>query len=197
MTMTTLDPDRTLTHLLDEVDHAARGDTVSINDILDEFGERAITPFILLVSILLVSPLSGIPGVPTLSAAIIVILSLQALFGRRRLWLPDRLKRYRISSVRVRKSVAWLRKPCSFLDRHSRARLRYLTQGPMRWLTLLVCVIIPLSWPLLELLPFFTSFCAGIIALLAFGLLTRDGIYVLAGYLIVGAALTGAIGYFV
>ncbi len=183
------DDDKTLTHLLDSVEHAAAGETVSIADIMHEFGDRAITPLILIIALLLVSPLSGIPGTPTIAAILIVTLSLQALFGRRRLWLPQWLLRRELSALRVRQAVGWMRRPCAWIDRHSQQRLRFLTAGPMRWVTLLVCVLIPLSWPLLEILPFFTSFGAGTVSLMSLGLFTRDGIYVLAGYGIVGAGL--------
>ena len=189
-------PDRTLTHLLDSVEHAARDERVSVADVLDEFGERAITPFILIIALLLVSPLSGIPGTPTVSAVVIITLAVQALFGRRRLWLPQRVLRLEMPSAHVRRAVSWMRRPCAFLDRHSRARLRILTSGPLRGLTLLICVIIPLTWPLLELLPFVTSVGAATISLLAFGLLTRDGIYVLAGYLVVAVAFLGGLTVF-
>ncbi len=185
--------DHTLMLLLDGVAHAARGEVVSVADVLAEFGDRAVTPFILLVSLLLVSPLSGVPGVPTICAVIIVVLAAQALLGRGTLWLPEWVKRRSMSAARVRKAVSWMRKPCAFLDRHSRARLRFLTQGLMRWVTLLICVIFPLSWPPLEMLPFFSSFGGLVIALLSFGLFTRDGIYVLAGYLIVGLSVTATV----
>lgn len=183
------DNDKTLTHLLDGVERAAADEWVSIADVMHEFGDRAITPLILIIALLLVSPLSGIPGTPTIAAILIVTLSLQALFGRRRLWLPQWLLRRQLSARRVRQAVGWMRRPCAWVDRHSQQRLRFLTAGPMRWVTLLVCVLIPLSWPLLEILPFFTSFGAGTISLMSLGLFTRDGIYVLAGYSIVGVSL--------
>ncbi|OAN89396.1 exopolysaccharide biosynthesis protein [Sulfitobacter geojensis] len=187
------DPDNSLIQLLDGVAHAARGDVVTLSDMLDEFGNRAVTPFILLVSLLLVSPLSGIPGAPTTGAVVIIVLAAQALLGRGTIWLPEWAKRKSIAAKRVRKAVSWMRKPCAFIDRHSRARLRFLTQGLMRWVTLLICVILPMSWPPLEVLPFFSSFGALVIALLSFGLFTRDGIYVLAGYLVVGLGVAAAV----
>ncbi|WP_386624895.1 exopolysaccharide biosynthesis protein [Sulfitobacter geojensis] len=187
------DPDNSLMQLLDGVAHAARGDVVTLSDMLDEFGNRAVTPFILLVSLLLVSPLSGIPGAPTTGAVVIILLAAQALLGRGTVWLPEWVKRKSIAAKRVRKAVSWMRKPCAFIDRHSRARLRFLTQGLMRWVTLLICVILPMSWPPLEVLPFFSSFGALVIALLSFGLFTRDGIYVLAGYLVVGLGVAAAV----
>ncbi|KIN62632.1 putative exopolysaccharide synthesis protein [Sulfitobacter noctilucicola] len=177
--------DQTLNYLLDGVDHAAQKDRVKISDILSEFGNRAITPFILLVALLLVSPISGIPGTPTVAAIIIVLLSAQALFGQDKPWLPAWLMRLEIDSDRVRKATSWMRRPCDFLDRHHRERLTFLTVGPMRWVTLLTCVIIPLGWPFLEVLPFVSSLGAGTVSLFAFGLFTRDGIYVLGGYVVV------------
>ncbi|MEW9920053.1 exopolysaccharide biosynthesis protein [Marimonas sp. MJW-29] len=185
--------DKTLTHLLDGVEQAARGAQVSFADILDEFGDRAITPFILIIALLLVSPLSGIPGTPTLAAILLVTLSAQALAGRQRLWLPARLLRLELRADRVRRAVDWMRRPCAWLDRHSQERLRFLTVGPMRSLALLTCLLIPLTWPLLEILPFFTSFGAGTVSLMSLGLILRDGIYVLAGFGIVGASTVGLV----
>lgn len=187
--------DRTLGLLLDGLDHAAKGQVVSVRDVLEEFGNRAITPFILLVALILVTPVSGIPGAPTIGAMIIIILAVQALTGRRKLWLPQILLRRKIAAHRLRRAVAWVRKPCAFLDRHSQTRLELLTVGPMRWMTLLVCVVVPSAWPVLELLPLTTSVGALTIALFAFGLFTRDGLYVLLGYLMVGATV-GAGLYF-
>jgi len=184
-----LDPDRPLTHLLDGLEQAADGENVSIADVRERLGNRAITPFILLIAVMMITPISGIPGVPTLSAVMIITLATQALFGRRRLWLPKRLLRLEIASSRVKTALSWIRRPCAFLDRNSRPRLALLTNGLMRWVTLLLCVIVPLFWPLLEFLPFFSSFGATIVSLFAFGLLTRDGIYVLAGYCLVSLSI--------
>lgn len=187
-----LSEERTLTHLLDGLEHAASCASVSVDDVLHEFGDRAITPFILLIALLLVSPLSGIPGAPTVSAALIVLLTFQALLGRRKLWLPAFLLRREVASKRLLMAVKWMRKPCAFVDRHSHSRLRILTVGPARSFTLLVCMIIPLGWPLLEVLPMISSIGAAVVALLSFGLFTRDGLYVLLGY--AGVAVTASAG---
>lgn len=189
--------DKKLTHLLDGVEHAARNKTVSIADLLDEFGDRAITPFILIVCLLLISPVSGIPGVPTVGAVVIVILAAQALAGREQLWLPQKILNAKLSAKKVRKGVDWMRKPCAWVDRHSHPRLRLLTKGPLRWLALVMCLVIPLTWPLLELLPFFTSIGAGMVSLLSLGLITRDGLYVLAGYVFIGLSGTGALAFLI
>lgn len=182
--------ERTLTHLLDVVEDAAQAGSVSVQDVINEFGDRSITPFILLVSVFLVSPLSGIPTVPTFSAVIVVSLAVQALIGRRHVWLPGFVLRREMRADRLVKAVGWLRRPCAFLDRHSHVRLAFLTKGALRVLGLLICVVVPLGWPFLELLPLVTSVGATVIALISFGLFSRDGLYILLGYLL-GACLIG------
>ena len=134
------------------------------------------------ISVLLISPLSGIPGVPTVSAALIVLIGAQGLMRRRHLWLPEVLMRREIAAARIEKGVAWLRRPCAWIDRHARPRLCALTAGPMRPLAVLICLLIASSWPLLEILPMVTSLGATAIALIVFGLLTRDGLFALLGY---------------
>jgi len=178
---------RTLTHLLDAVDEAGAGEVVSVQNILDEIGERSIMPIVLLVSILLVSPLSGIPGMPTVSALILLMLIMQAAVGRKHLWLPPFLRNRRVRVERLHAATRWLRRPAAWIDRHSHPRLRLFTRHPLRLVTLILCMAMPLQWPFLEFFPFVTSFGAGALALMAFGLLTHDGMYVLAGHIAVGA----------
>lgn len=177
------DSSQNLGDLLDGMEHAAQRDDVTLRDVLDEFGDRSITPFILLASLLLVSPLSGVLGFSSFIAILVFVLSAQALVGRKRLWLPDVLLRKKMKSKHLLVAVKWLRKPCAFFDRHSGKWLQILTIGPMRIVTLLACTILPLGWPFLELVPFASSFGAGTVALFAFGLFTRDGLYVLLGYI--------------
>jgi len=175
--------ERSLTHLLDGMEHAARHDTVSVKDVLDEFGERSVLPFILVASLLLVSPLSGLFGVTTLIAMVIIVLSAQALWGRRRLWLPGFILRRRVKSSRLLLGIRWLRAPSKFFDRHSGRRLLILVTGQKTSITLLTCMVLPTAWPMLEFVPFASSFGGGTVALFSFGLFTRDGLYVLLGYL--------------
>ena len=189
----TLDDERTLNHLLDALDAAGEGDNVSVQNILDEIGERSIMPVVLAVSILLVSPLSGIPGAPTVSAIILCLLVGQAVAGRRQLWLPAFLSHRCMPRQRLHVATRWLRRPATWFDNHSHPRLRVLAQKPLRRVALFLCLLLPLTWPFLEFLPFFTSFGAGAVALIAFGLLTRDGYFLIAGYAVSIAILTGAV----
>lgn len=178
---------RNLTGLLDALEAAATGPRVSVAEMLDHLGDRSFTPVILAVSVLLVSPVSAVPGLPTLSALLILLIGVQGLARRRHLWLPGALMRRELRADRVRRAIGWLRRPAAWIDRHSHARLRGLTTGPARLVAFLLCMVIPLMWPALELVPMVTSIGAGAVALVAFGLLTHDGLYVLMGYAMCGA----------
>lgn len=181
-----------LTQLLDAVDRAAGQEDVEVRDILSEIGDRTITPVILVIALLLVSPLSGIPGLPTISAAIIIILAIQGLMGRQ-LWLPRWMLALQVGRSKLERAIGWLRKPAAWIDRNSHPRLQYLTRGPMRLLILAQCAVIPLGWPVLELLPGVTSLAAATVGLFAFGLFARDGYFVIAGYIGMVAVPLGAI----
>ena len=173
---------RTLTDLLERVRGATVGEATGIGDILAHVGEGSFAPAILLPALLMVSPLSGMPGSPTVSAAVILLIALQWLWGRDHLWLPGVLMRRHIGSARVRRALDWLAGPARFVDRHTHRRLGLMAQGPARRPTILVICVIVVGWPMLELVPFVTSLGAFAVSLLAAGLMLRDGLYVLAGH---------------
>jgi hypothetical protein len=92
------------------------------------------------------------------------------------------LRHRKVGAERMHKALNWLEKPSGWMDRHSHNRLRILTSGPARLPAYVATALIAASWPLLELLPFVTSFGAGSVAMIMYGLMVRDGAYTLAGY---------------
>lgn len=178
---------RSLGDILDRLESASRcGSAVSVGDVLREVGVRSFAPIILVPALILVSPLSGIFGLPTIGATIIFLITIQKLFGRPHIWLPGILKRREVKSERLRKAVGWLRKPTSWVDRCTRARLGVLVSRPANTVTLLLILGICLLIPALEILPMVTTIFAAAIAFLAIGLLARDGLFTLLGYIQAG-----------
>ncbi|MFW2543432.1 exopolysaccharide biosynthesis protein [Primorskyibacter sp. 2E107] len=177
-----------LCDVLDRVEPRDGEDAVSVETMLERIGTSSFPAIMLAPAVLLVSPVSGIPTVPTFGGLIMVIVALQALFGRKHLWLPGFLTRRKIKAGKLQRGVDWLRKPAAWMDRHSHGRLCFLTRKPLKWLAYVATIAIAVSWPVLEILPFVTSFGAGAIAMIMFGMMTRDGAYVVAGY-VQGTAL--------
>lgn len=194
--MTGSEEHHTLTDIIDALDAVATGEWVSVGDILHRIGERSFAPALLVPALILVSPLSGIPGLPTVGSFIVILIALQALMGRHAVWLPGFLMRRSIGTARFRSALGWLRRPLAWVDRHSANRMWFANTRPLRMLTLIVIVVIAAMWPMLEFLPLVTSIGAFAVSLLAVGLLTRDGLYVIAGYVFVGVLAAALLGVF-
>lgn len=166
---------------------------IHVHDLLSRMGERSFAPVILLPALILVSPLSGIPGAPTLGMLLIVTVTVQALFGRQHPWLPGFVMRRTLSARKLARALDWLARPVGFIDRTSRNRWRMLTVAPLDRLALLAILLTALPWPLLEPVPMVTTVGATAVSLFAIGLLLRDGIFVVAGFVFLGVlGATGA-----
>lgn len=163
---------------------------VTVGEIVERLGSRSFAPLLLVPALVMVSPVSTIPGTPTLSALLIGLIAAQALIGRRTLWLPGVLRRRAIPAVRVERAVAFLRRPVGWVESLMRRRLAILAVPPGSHLALLVCLGITLTMPIMEFLPILASVAATAIALIAAGLLGRDGLLVALGY---GVAAIGVL----
>lgn len=187
---------RNLEELLSQIAHAAHNEQtrVTVGDILHAVGTRSFAPVLMLTGTLLVSPLSGIPLFPTTMALIVLLVSVQMLAGRRHFWLPRWLLLRTLERRRLLQILQWLQKPCAFIDRYLQPRLTYLVKGPSMILIALTCLVIAVTMPVMELIPFSSS-VAGV-ALCAFGLalVARDGAIVLLAYAMTALMAAAVVG---
>jgi len=185
-----------LSGVLSAIRKAARNDSLSVEDVLVEIGDRSFATALLVPALILVSPISGIPGTPTIGALIVILIVSQWIIGRDHLWLPGFIMRRRVKSERMHRALAWFDGPAAFIDRNTYTRLTILTSGPLAVVPLLTVLAIAATWPLLELLPLVTTIGAFAVSLFAFGLMTKDGAYVVLGYVFVGGLAMIAAGVF-
>lgn len=188
----TLDPDNPTTGADPDPPDAHNG--LTIQAMLDRVGARSFGAALLVPALILVSPLSIIPLMPTIGGLLIVTIATQAFFGRDHLWLPGFLARRRIKGEQLSRAVAYLRKPAAWLDRNSRHRIQFLCVPPVDRVAILAVIIVAATYPFLELLPMFTSVSAGGVALVAFALMVRDGFILIAGYAVLSASLAVVVG---
>lgn len=159
----------------------ARGEqrSLRISDLLDALHERAFGMVILVFALPNCPPMPGIPYVSTLTGIPICLFALQMLFGMPRPWLPARIAARQLPQRRV--AGIWRRIEPAFrkIERIIRPRNLALTsQTAERMLAVLIlvlAVILALPLPAGNLLP------AWAIALLALGLMERDGRLVAIG----------------
>ena len=171
---------------LDEL--AANHDEVRVADVLDDFGARSFGPFIMIPAVLEITPVGGIPGVPTVLALLIALIAVQLLIGRDHVWMPQFVQRRAVGSKKLHKAVGKLKGMANFLDRHSKGRLEGLTKGTAIKLVAAVIIALCCTVPPLEFLPFASTIPMLAIAVLGLALTVRDGALLLGSLLFAGLA---------
>ena len=169
-------------------DVAANRDTVSVQALLDSLGNVSHTGLMLLPALIAATPLSGIPGLTALCGLIIALTAAQILFGRETLWLPGWILRRDVASDDLLSALDKTDGVVRFLDRHAYSRFPIFVRTPMPTIITLVCLLCGLTMPFLEFLPFTGSLIGATVALLGISLLSKDGLFAVAGLTFLGAA---------
>lgn len=167
--------------VIDDLDKLTDEKEVRLGRLLDAFGATSFVPALMVPAILVVSPLSGIPGFSSICGLTIALIAVQMILSRDHLWLPGFLTNRSVKGERLHDAMQKLGRLADIMDRVSRDRLRLLTRTPGNRLPYLMCLIAGLMMPVLELVPFSSSILGLCTLSCAVGLITRDGLFVLLG----------------
>ncbi len=169
-----------LEQLLDHLAGLTDGrDEVSLRDVVRSIGSRSFGPLLMVIGITLLSPLSGVPGMASTMAVLVLLMAVQMLCGRTQFWMPAFLLNRSISSERLLKASSKIKPAAKKVDGVLRPRLTVLVTNGANYVIAALCVLIGLCMPLMEMVPFSAS-AAGL-ALAAFGLslVVQDGLLVI------------------
>lgn len=172
---------KTISDILKNIETACTGETISIDDLLEEFHERGFGFFLFLFALPAALPLPAV-GVGTILGIPLIFLTAQQAMGRHTIWFP---KSFRSKSMKRENVIALIEKALpwtAYIEKFIKPRLNFVTQGKFSRIVgacgfimaLSVCVPIPLT----NTIPSFG------IALMSIGIIMRDGLAVLAGALI-------------
>lgn len=175
-----------LEQLLDRLDEAREGQqSVSFGSLMDTIGRRSFGPLLLLIGIILASPLSGIPGLPSTMGVAVLLLSVQMLLCRKHIWLPGWILRRSISEEKLARMTRWMRKPARVIDRWLRHRLSFLVDGPAAWPLALACLLLAVTLPLLEPVPFAATSAGAALTCIGLAMIAHDGLLAAIAYSVV------------
>ncbi|WP_299815932.1 exopolysaccharide biosynthesis protein [uncultured Jannaschia sp.] len=181
-----------VTDIISTLKEAGNGtDEVTLGEINDELGHRGTAALLGIPAALELTPIGGIPGVPSIIALIIGLFAVQIVFGREDMWLPGFLENRSVSKEKLRTSLDKLRPAAEWADRHLGDHLSILVHPPATRIVALAIILLCCTIPPLELLPFASSIPAGTILLFSLGLLTRDGRVMALAWIAFVAALWG------
>lgn len=172
---------RSLTRIIDQIMALTDEDRVSLDRLIDVIGHASFTPLLLIPAVAVATPLSGIPLFSTTMGFLIFLVSIQMLLRRDHLWFPQWLLKRDADSERVKTTFERIRPVMRWLDKHTHRRLSYLVHRPLIFIPQILCVLTGVAMPFLEFVPFSSSLAGVAVALLAFGMFARDGLFIVLG----------------
>lgn len=183
---------RALSDILDTLHTASQSGEISVDKIVDIFHERGFGALLFILALPAALPIPAV-GYGTVLALPLLLLTAQQMIGRRTVWLPQRLKSKKLNASSIEKTASGAQKWVQKIEFIIRPRLGFITQGifsnfiGLCGFIMAFSVLIPL--PLTNTVPSLG------IALMAAGVLMRDGLAVIVG-MFIGLAWVGALTYF-
>ena len=161
-------PDKTSVAIRDLAERA-RGRDVTVGEILSSLKDRGFGVFMILFAL----PNAVIPGISFILGAPVVLLALQLAFGQGEVWLPEFMRRQKLSAALFEKVAARVETFLVWVEKRSMPRWCSIVSGPgERLLGLYIAVVAAF---LMMPIPFGNGPPALGIALMAVGLIEKDG----------------------
>ncbi len=172
--------DKPLEDLLKNAEESADGDEVTIDALIEKFGDRGFGPFLVLFGLIAATPpIGGIPGVPTTMGVLTILAAVQIIFGRTTPWVPDFIGERGVAVSKVEKAHEKLSGIAEKIDSIVSRRLEMIAGDNMRYIVAIMCILLGATMPALELLPFAAALPAIGIAMFGLSLMARDGLLML------------------
>ena len=179
-----------LENLFDELVEAADGTSITLGEILDALEKRSFGPLLLLPTLISIMPIIGmLPGVTWAMSALTLLISLHFLVNSRKLWLPQRIRRFQVSAQAFRRGVEWARPWLRRVDSVIEPRLDIVFLWPWTMVFAGLCVVMSLAMFAASIVPGGVVVPALGIVIMAAGLTVRDGLVLVLGAVASAGAL--------
>jgi hypothetical protein len=170
--------EKSIADVLDAFISEPHGEEITLAEIVGRLGDRAYGLAILLFALPNTIPV-GIPGISSICAVPIMLFALQLMLGRQRLWMPRWLASRSVPALAfnnmIRSTLPRLRK----IERYIKPRMDMFTsdmfEKKVGFMVFILAAIIFLPIPLGNFIP---AIC---MCIMAMGLLSKDGGFVIAG----------------
>ena len=154
------------------------GERVTFREILTKLRHRAFGFTLLIFALPCCLPMP--PGIPTVCGVAIVIIALNLIAARQRLWLPNAIADKSVARADLQRMVERWAPRLARLEKICKPRLAIVTEPVGK--ILIGIVILVLGFIMILPIPFLGNMPPGVAAsLIAIGMTERDGLIVLIG----------------
>lgn len=191
------DSSRPLSDTLRQVRAGLVGEAVTLGELLRLIGEQGLLLFVMFLMTPFLLPVS-IPGMSTVFSVVAILVGAGVVMNRIP-WLPERVMARSIARASLLPALDRAISLTTTLERFIRPRWPALTHGPslnrLNGLMIIFGAVL-LLMPFV-MVPFSNTFPGVAILLLAAGMVQRDGLFVMLGYVMIAVTLIyfTALGY--
>jgi hypothetical protein len=169
-----------LSDSLNALQDTLHGETITFGELAEKFEDRSLAFFMFLLALPASIPIPG-PGINLIVALPLLLLTAQLAMGRQHVWFPRGLKEKAIKTETVKGFINKTMPHLLRVERFITPRLQFLTLAPMRNIIgvcgFIMSLSISLPLPLTNTVPSIG------VTMMSAGILTRDGLLVIAGIL--------------
>jgi hypothetical protein len=181
-----------LSGVLDLIAEQVRNDptpeSLTLREVLDAVGRRTYGPLLLVIGLFAISPITVVPGLTWLAAALTLLVAGQMALGLPHIWLPSAALKTRLPREVVLLSLEQARPMAGRIDAILKPRLTFLSHPPfVNLVALLVIGAALITFPL-GLIPLAPLAPGAAVVFFGLGMVARDGLWLALG----AAALGGA-----
>ena len=171
-----------LLSLLRQISDNAEGDKIKFSNVVKAIEHRGFGALLIVPALLVILPTGGIPGLPTLCAIFMILISGQIVMGQSHPWLPKKIRNYAVPKDKFDKAVEKCEPVLKAISRVIKPRLKIIVVPDIAKRSIAVLIILlSVACSALELVPFAAFFPGATILMLAIGLTFRDGAFVVVG----------------
>lgn len=186
---------RSLKDILNELSKKSSGEKTSVGEIVTAFERKGFGPLLLVPALFLVLPTGAIPGAPILCSIIIILITVQIIFGKKHPWIPKRLKSIHFTNEKLNKGIDFIEPYVKWIDKHTNQRYKWLINPIFERIVAVICLVLGVAIIPLGIIPFAVLLPGLAIGFFALGLAVNDGLLVALGLTVTVA--TGVSAFYI
>ncbi|PCJ24953.1 MAG: hypothetical protein COA94_06920 [Rickettsiales bacterium] len=167
---------------LEKIGQKRKNGKTKIAELMEDFYENGILLAMIFFSLPVAIPLPYPPGFTTIMGVPLVILSIQLLIGSKKVRLPEKINNYEMKNATLKTISDKIVPIIKYVEKYVKPRFEFAKSVYCEQFVGFVCLIAAIAVALP--IPFTNAIPALGVTIMSLGLLNRDGLVIIAGFVI-------------